>query len=71
VSRFYLRTETESSLRNVVVFKKWTRRWIMSKNIILVIIYHRHRHLDLIPISTMRHSNLLHDFVVILFLLLL
>jgi PIN domain nuclease of toxin-antitoxin system len=29
-------------------FKKWTRRWIMSKNIILVIIYHRHKRLNLI-----------------------
>jgi hypothetical protein len=48
LSRFYLRTETESSLRNVVVFKKWTGRWIMSKNIIPVIIYHRHKCLDLI-----------------------
>jgi hypothetical protein len=36
LSRFYLRTETESSLRNVVFFKKWTRRWIISKNLILV-----------------------------------
>jgi hypothetical protein len=33
-------------LRNVVFFKKWTRRWIMSKNIILVIIYHRHTRLN-------------------------
>jgi hypothetical protein len=29
LSRFYLRTETESSLRNVVFFKKWTGRWIL------------------------------------------
>jgi hypothetical protein len=50
LSRFYLRTETESSLRNVVFFFKWTRRWIMSKNIILVIIYHRHKRLNLIYI---------------------
>jgi hypothetical protein len=35
-----LKTETESSLRNVVVFKNWTRRWIMSKNIILVRIFY-------------------------------
>jgi hypothetical protein len=27
--------------------KKWTRRWIMSKNIILEIIYHRHKRLNL------------------------
>jgi hypothetical protein len=47
LSTFYLRTETESSLRNIVFFKKWTTRWIMSKNIILVIIYHRHKRLNL------------------------
>jgi hypothetical protein len=43
LSRFYLKTETESSLRNVVVFLKNRRRWIMSKNLILVIIYHQVR----------------------------
>jgi hypothetical protein len=35
LSRFYLKTETKSSLRNVV-FEIKTGRWIMSTNIIFV-----------------------------------
>jgi hypothetical protein len=45
LSRFYLKTERESSLRNVVFINVnrtvlWTKtgRWIMSRNIIFVII---------------------------------
>jgi hypothetical protein len=49
LSRFYLKTEREFSLRNVVfgkinriVFYIKTRRWIMSKNIIFVLINQFH-----------------------------
>jgi hypothetical protein len=38
-------------------FKKWTKRWIMSKNIILVIIYHRHKRFDLICLSVFSYSS--------------
>jgi hypothetical protein len=45
LSTFYLTTETESSLRNVVfcnisrtVFLDNTGRWIMSRNIIFVVV---------------------------------
>jgi hypothetical protein len=50
MSRFYLKTEIESSLRNVVfwkinrtVFYIKTGRRIMSRNIILVLMGHRHK----------------------------
>jgi hypothetical protein len=67
VSRFHLKTETESSLRNVVFYIK-TGRWIMFKNIIVALIYHRQRLLDLvyywkcfipwqIAITSPRHSS--------------
>jgi hypothetical protein len=42
---FYLRTEIESSLRNVV-FNKKTGRWIMSERLIIVLMIHRHKLLD-------------------------
>jgi hypothetical protein len=54
LSRFYLKTETESSLRNVVfckinrtVFLDKTRCRIISRNIIFVLTFHRHKPLDL------------------------
>jgi hypothetical protein len=46
LSRFYLKTETEFSLRNAVCFKEKTGRWIMSRNTIIVFTCHRHRPLD-------------------------
>jgi hypothetical protein len=42
LSRFHLKTETESSLRNVVFYIK-TGWWIMSRNIIFSLIYHCHK----------------------------
>jgi hypothetical protein len=57
LSRFYLRTETESGLRNAVFFKKWTRRWIMSKNIILV--YFSFRNLLL-------SSNFIYSYIILM-----
>jgi hypothetical protein len=38
---FYLRTDAEPSLRKAVLNKK-TRRWIMSRKSVIVVIYHRH-----------------------------
>jgi hypothetical protein len=55
LSRFYLKTEIESGLWNAAfwkinrtVFLIKTGRWIMSRNIILVLMYHRHKLLDLV-----------------------
>jgi hypothetical protein len=42
-----MKSVTGSRLRNVVCFKqKNTGRWIMSRNTIIMLIYHRHRLLD-------------------------
>jgi hypothetical protein len=41
LSRFHLKTETESSLRNVVLKKD--RTWIMSRNTIFVLLCHCHK----------------------------
>jgi hypothetical protein len=49
LSRFYLKSETESSLRNVMFYIK-TGRWKMLRDIIFVLMYHRHKRLDLIDI---------------------
>jgi hypothetical protein len=53
LSRSYLKTETESSLRNVMFWKvnrttfhTKTRRWILFKNAIFVLMYRRHKPLD-------------------------
>jgi hypothetical protein len=46
LSRFHLKTKTEYSPRNVV-FKIKTG-WIISRNTIIVLIYHHHKHFDLI-----------------------
>jgi hypothetical protein len=60
--RFYLKTETESSLRNAVLWKInrtvffiKTRRWIMSRNVIFVLMYHRHKLLHLSSFITFTH----------------
>jgi hypothetical protein len=47
LSKFHLKMETKSYLRNVV-FKIKIGRWIMPRNIIFVLMYHRHKLLDLI-----------------------
>jgi hypothetical protein len=44
-SRFYLRTETDSSLQNVV-FLIEIGRWIMSKKKFILTINHRHKTSD-------------------------
>jgi hypothetical protein len=47
LSRFYINTEIESNLRNVVfLMKDW--RWIISRIMIVLLIYHSHRSIDLI-----------------------
>jgi hypothetical protein len=46
MSRFYLKTETESSLRNVV-FCDINRTMNISRNTIVVLMYHRHKLLHL------------------------
>jgi hypothetical protein len=38
------KTETEFSRRNFVLSK--TRRWVMSRNVIVMLIYHRHRPIE-------------------------
>jgi hypothetical protein len=47
VGLFYLKTETESSLRNFV-FNKKPGRWIMSKRSIIILMSHRHKLLETI-----------------------
>jgi hypothetical protein len=42
--RFHLKTETEFGLRNSVLNNKG--RWIMSKNIVILLIYLSHKILD-------------------------
>jgi hypothetical protein len=42
LNRFYLKTEKDSSLRSAVFHIK-RGRWLMSRNIIFVLIYHRHK----------------------------
>jgi hypothetical protein len=61
MSRFYLKTETESSLRNAGFLKNRriffdkdkinTGRWIMSNNKIFLLMYHSHKLSDLIYID--------------------
>jgi hypothetical protein len=51
LNKFYLKPETKSGQGNVVLIK--ARRWIMSKNIIFVLMYHRHKLLD-----PMQHEEL-------------
>jgi hypothetical protein len=64
LSRSYLKTETESSLRNTVLKNKQdgilkTRQWIMSKNIIFVLMYHRHN-----PLDPTNYSNAIEVFTI-------
>jgi hypothetical protein len=47
VERTHLKTETESSLRNAD-FKYTTGRWLMSKIVTIILIYHRHKPIDTI-----------------------
>jgi hypothetical protein len=63
-------TETESSLRNVVfwkinrtVFQIKTGRWIMSKTIIFVSMYHHHKLLDLV-FNNFKHGECVWNFEV-------
>jgi hypothetical protein len=58
LSRFCLKTETDSSLRNVLfrnmnrtVFSIKTVRWIITRNIIFVLMYNRHKFLDFKKLS--------------------
>jgi hypothetical protein len=43
LSRYHLKTETDSSPRN---FAQNTGRWIMSKIVIVILIYHHHKPVD-------------------------
>jgi hypothetical protein len=51
----------DREIETLCFFKKWTRRWIMSKNIILLIIYHRHKRLNLIRTHSILHQAVLPD----------
>jgi hypothetical protein len=44
LSRYHLQTETESSLRKV--FFKIKQHWVMSRTVIDILIYHRHKPTD-------------------------
>jgi hypothetical protein len=58
LSRCHLKTETESSLRNVVNFVVKTRRWIMSRHRRILLVNRRHKALNLIPsVCFYRSSN--------------
>jgi hypothetical protein len=46
-SRFRLKKEADSSLRNVVFLIK-LGRWIMSKKFVILIIHHRHKPSELL-----------------------
>jgi hypothetical protein len=47
IALFYQKTETES-ISETLCFEMKTGRWIMSRNIIFVLMYHRHKLLDFI-----------------------